>query len=824
MANPWDNDPVIGSAPQAAAPAQGGIMYGTPKPEKPERPTPIPGYPGYFMGPDGKPFKPEGLPEKPTETPNANDQKLAGKRAALTSLEAQINRVDELYQKGFKDEALGVISSLGEYLPTNEAAQFNAAGAGLAEQGLAAFRVPGVGSQSDTELRQFVEANRPQNTDRDVAIEEKLRQLRTRVDATRAEMGLPSAQWLGSAPPAEAPQDTRAAIQQDGQVVYDNNAGEQIAPTTSGTQTVQNPQLAGVRGEYLARLQRGDGPGEIVQFLRSAGVTDPKLIATAVQQANFRRKNPNVPIDKYNTDALDLMDVPLSEDGVVGSFLSERDMNTAAQSPGGAVLGRMGNAYTGNSLDSIVEATGGNGERARIALDDMQRLHPAASFGGDLAGGIGAALTAEAALARAGVASGVARSVAADTTYGMAAGAGAADNGDRLSGAVKGGLSGLVGSVGGQAVARGVGSAISPTGGRLADLYDQGVRPTPGQRFVNSGVAGRALNNVEENLGSVPLVGSMIRGARQDARDQWQVAAFNSSLGEIGEKLPKGMKPGTAPHQFAQQKFNAVYDKARSGMKVAADEQLASEVGQLGEQIGNLAEPSIRRFETIIRNTVLRRVGSEIDGEAYKKIQSELGKTIRGIRKSPSGDGELADALDELKGIIDNAARRHSDPEAVALLDAADRGYAKFVQIEQASGRGGVGKDAGTFSPNDFASAVKGNGQRVRSKAYNQGQGLMQDFAAQGNNLVDRIPNSGSPERLMAAGTLAGGAQYMEPSTLGVLGIIGTLYAPGVRKGLAGAMAPRGPKAKAVADQVRKRARIAGAGGAAALTQTSGGQ
>jgi hypothetical protein len=123
-----------------------------------------------------------------------------------------------------------------------------------------------------------------------------------------------------------------------------------------------------------------------------------------------------------------------------------------------------------------------------------------------------------------------------------------------------------------------------------------------------------------------------------------------------------------------------------------------------------LAEPSIKRFQTVIQNVVMRRAGASIDGQAYKKIQSEIGRIVRGIRKNPSGDGELADALDDLSGVLDSAARRHSNPQAVALMDAADKGYAKFVQIENASARGGAAKEAGTFSPNDFAAAVKGNG------------------------------------------------------------------------------------------------------------------
>ncbi len=117
------------------------------------------------------------------------DPKASGRLANLKALEAQIGRVGQLYQEG--PGATSGLSGLMDYLPTNQNKQFDAAGAGLGEMGLAAFRVPGVGSQSDAELRAFVEANRPSSSDRDPAIEEKLRNLQTRLGANYQSMGIP---------------------------------------------------------------------------------------------------------------------------------------------------------------------------------------------------------------------------------------------------------------------------------------------------------------------------------------------------------------------------------------------------------------------------------------------------------------------------------------------------------------------------------------------------------------------------------------------------------------------------------------------------------
>lgn len=123
-----------------------------------------------------------------------NNAKAAGgaavdpaKLGQLRALQSQIERVQQLYKTG--PGATKGLSGLLDYLPSPANKQFDAAGAGLGEMGLAAFRVPGSGSQSDAELRAFVEANRPSSSDYDVQIQEKLRNLQNRIRQTYGALG-----------------------------------------------------------------------------------------------------------------------------------------------------------------------------------------------------------------------------------------------------------------------------------------------------------------------------------------------------------------------------------------------------------------------------------------------------------------------------------------------------------------------------------------------------------------------------------------------------------------------------------------------------------
>ncbi len=111
-------------------------------------------------------------------------QKLANIRAA----QGQLDRIRHLYNKG-PGRTKG-LAGVFDLLPSSENAQFDTAGAGLGEVGLAAFRVPGVGAQSDTELRAFIDANRPSARDFDSRITEKVGNLQNRLDQTYQAYGM----------------------------------------------------------------------------------------------------------------------------------------------------------------------------------------------------------------------------------------------------------------------------------------------------------------------------------------------------------------------------------------------------------------------------------------------------------------------------------------------------------------------------------------------------------------------------------------------------------------------------------------------------------
>jgi hypothetical protein len=336
-----------------------------------------------------------------------------------------------------------------------------------------------------------------------------------------------------------------------------------------------------------------------------------------------------------------------------------------------------------------------------------------------------------------------------------------------------------------------------------------GVRPSIGQRM------GGFPNAMEEKLQSLPLVGDAVKGTRDKARDQFQVGLFNDALGDIGQQLPKDVKPGHAAHAFAQDAFDKAYNAAKSSMVAAADNPLAQDLGNLQRTIGTLKPDSQKTFNKIWSDSVARRFkGGQLAGPAFKDATSEIEKRIAAIRNSQSGDGELAGALQEAVDALKGSAMRNSPPEAAAAMDAADRGYAKLVRIEEASRKAG---EPAEFSPTQYNTAVKTMSGGVRNRAYLRGDALNTDIAAIGTRLGDKVSNSGSFDRYAVPLAMTA-ASYLNPKAALALGSLGLVNAPGIRGITTGLMAPRGIKARTLADWLRAQSGRAGQiGGATSL-------
>lgn len=656
------------------------------------------------------------------------------------------------------------------------------------------------------QLEGYRQSNFPQLGDDDATIAAKQLRFRRLIESARIAAGKASPQIDQALAAVGGEQMDRSTA-----ITDIAEPGRGVAVPTVGKQQFSTPEDEKFAGLVQAAFDNGASRADIDALSAKYGIPayGPDLDA-ALQ---YR--------DKGGKGA----QIAAAKSGSTNPNVVEDTVSSLAASPvGGLITGSL-NGLTAGGLDEaaglIQSAVSGRPTDEAIAEADFKKRlisneSPVASAIGNIGGAVGATMVGEAGLARLGLSAiSPAVRIAGETAYGAGYGA-LEDNQDRVSGAVKGALAGTAGGVAGRAIGKGIAGAVGPTGGKSKILYENGVRPTPGQR------AGGVANWTEETLGSLPFVGGTFRGARQQARDQFERGAFDQALGDIGTALPAKMPLGTAPHAFAQKAFDAAYDEARAGMRLLPDQQFGAELGQIQRDIygGGLDGEGIKRFERIVREKVGRRFqNGAMDGGAYKAAQADIGKITRNLRNSPSGDQELAGVLEDFSLLLDGAARRASPVDAVAKLDAADAGYAKLVRIEDAARRAGP---SGRFTPAQFDRAVQNmaGGKGTRSKAYLRGDALMQDYADAGRSLMDTVPNSGTPERGMTLGLLAGNVAVSPLAAASALPALA--YAPGVRNVTAGVLAPRNtPTANALADWLRvqnPRIGAAGAGGALALS------
>lgn len=305
-------------------------------------------------------------------------------------------------------------------------------------------------------------------------------------------------------------------------------------------------------------------------------------------------------------------------------------------------------------------------------------------------------------------------------------------------------------------------------------LADHGVTLTPGQ------ILGGAMQRIEDAATSVPFLGDMIKNAQKRSIESFNTAAFNDSLSDIGEKLPKNIPAGRDAVQYAADKIGQEYNRILAPAKVAADPQFQSDVGQLWKNAQNLPQDSRAQFDRILQNEVLDRFTSHglMNGETYKGIDSTLGKISADLNGSTNYDDRiLGGAVRELKSSLRQALER-STPGISDSLQNADSAYAKFLRVQQAAGM--LGAKEGVFTPAQLANAVKGLDSSGRKAAFARGNALMQDLAENGKSVLSQtVPDSGTPMRgLVNLGILgaAGHSIGMPPAAIPAVAAASSVY------------------------------------------------
>lgn len=677
-----------------------------------------------------------GQPEPIPGWVDPNGAKKPSGNGALDSLVNQIKETQRLFAAG-PGQTKG-LAGLKDLIPGGSNGQFDIAASQLEDQAAAAFKVPGMGAQSDADAARIAQSSKPSRFYADSSNEQLFKGLRARVDAMRAAQGLPAAQW-----------DAQAAATQ-GQPMQAQQQPAMMVPGAGATppQTPQGPAGYDV-GSVAGAPGGGNGGGG--NFASAAGVAMAKRLSDAytkgadVQQLNrllsdngFQTFSDPGTIAAIQKRGRLNFAPPVADDtrGTVG-----RALGGLADSAGGAYAISAADALTAGTLDNIA------GGQSGLAMEYARQQYPGASLAGTVTGGALGAGAAELGLARAGLGAGAA-ALGGDALYGAAYGAGSTEDGSRLLGAAGGGLGGLAGGYAGRGIARGVGSAFRG----VQDANVQGLRAA-GVPLTAGQALGGTAKGIEDRLSGLPVVGDMVNARRLEGMQGFNRAAFDEALAPIGANT--GGVTGEAGIDAAQGATRQGYDTALNGVSVTRDPQFTADYNG-----------------AIAQGAQVPRVGPEFEAWSQANLDpltaqpAYNGATVQDFIQQTRGADFGTDAMgalvgrsvtgaeDAMRGLVNRQA-----PDVMPALGRADQAYRQTQVLRDAVNRARNGTrvgETGTFAPSQLADAAAANAKRFGNSQGTTRQPFFNLSRAGQAVLPNSVPDSGTAGRAIVGGLLTG--------------------------------------------------------------------
>lgn len=461
----------------------------------------------------------------------------------------------------------------------------------------------------------------------------------------------------------------------------------------------------------------------------------------------------------------------------------------AAPDPTGNFLENT-RAGLGRSYDQTLDALtqmylGVRGEKsAGVALDDTikekRRLDKPLmdTVGGMVGQGIGDASQATlASIPAAGAAAKFLPKAIQAGRYGSAAfGSGAVealkpvvDDESRMANAAGGAALGVVGQGVGDLASRGVTGLIKKGKDVLKLPASVQDAATLGQIADRTTIPGRAVSRLEESAQSVPLVGAAVRNRRTSGVDAWRDAVLERGI-------PDGFKPkgGNTREVIdsVQQEFSKRYKNALQGVKIVPEPDFESAVAKIAADPKNGLLPNQQKevvdlvqgyYERMFQMSKQNPFGKASDASTAKDFEAFLTKLSKSYRMTANQNaraGAISDTIEAIEDTWTKAYRAQLTPEVQGKLVPLDKKYAPFKTLERAASY--VGNDNGDFTTAQLLAAVKA---RTAGPQFAAGRGMLQKDAQAGKAVFgDKLPDSGTPERMLATTGGLGLLGYMDPA------------------------------------------------------------
>jgi hypothetical protein len=294
----------------------------------------------------------------------------------------------------------------------------------------------------------------------------------------------------------------------------------------------------------------------------------------------------------------------------------------------------------------------------------------------------------------------------------------------------------------------------------------RGLRPSPeAMKLLEQDIPltigmarGGALQQIEQQLAKVPIIGSAIRKRQQEALEAWNRQLLNRVMpeGEAAFAGHEGLKQATAA-------FKQSYEKLWSNPINLSLRQLQDLWGKTVADSQQLLPPDLSnatsaKLYKMFMETLVPANGREVSGAAVSKIDDELRHEALLAARRGMGDQAqlLSQARQQLRSLL---------PESVsAELSRIDGLYAQFIRLRRAAGYKGAAANGGTFTPDQLLGAATALDKSAGKGATARGEALMQPEATAAQQVLGTV--GGKPPGPLEKAALALGSVAALPATL----------------------------------------------------------
>lgn len=593
---------------------------------------------------------------------------------------------------------------------------------------------------------------------------------------------------------------------------------------TSEGKWVPDPALRGVNATVLSMIRAGRSEREIRNYLDRVqpGLGRARGLSQAISYYN---QNPN---GKPPTIDLEQRFEPASGFNKALGDAALWEVPGTGFSPGAAVIGAADMLSMG-TIDNFAD----NPDMARAVMRGVQERNPGSFLTGQVAGGVGSGLGAEAALARAGLGQ-VATMRGGDFLMGAGYGAGSADQPyeSRLGGGVEGGLFGLGGGMDGRGLSSATGKLVRGVDDPARQmLSDADVPMTVGQ------LLGGTAQRTEDRLAGLPFVGDLIMRRRREGVEGFNRAAFDEGLAPIGATT--GGVIGEQGIDIAQRRVGDAYTNALGGAQVTVDQPFTDDLVNAVNYLRGIPRVGEEVTDSIgnIVNPTYFGAGDTLSGVNMQPMVREL----RGLRASYAPDplgNRVGQGIGQVEDAVTGMFRRQA-PDVMPAYELANQAFRNEEVLRGAVDRARAGSrsgEPGMFMPSQLLDSAAANSGKFGNARGTTRQPFF-DLARAGQQVLpSQIADSGTAGRLALPAIFASGGYAASEEGEGAAGAGGGLAAGATIAALLSApysrasrdviakalLADRNPAVQQIGQELIDRSRIAGLLASAPLVASVG--